>query len=100
MKKLILLAFVLAGCRSSILDDPTTTIQYSVAEPSHVKMTIENSYNTVIATPVDEDQQAGIHGVAVSLSGLTEGIYFYTVERKGLRSNYYLKTTSQLLLLK
>ncbi|MDR3610860.1 MAG: hypothetical protein P4L27_09880 [Ignavibacteriaceae bacterium] len=46
----------LNGCRSSILDDPSTMIDYQVPEDSHVKLTIENNYNTIIATLVNKDQ--------------------------------------------
>ena len=91
---------LLWGCRSSILDDPTTTIRYVIEEPSHVKLTIENSYNTIIMTPVDEDMEAGIHQTSVSMSNLTEGIYFYTLECRGTRSAFFSRETHQMLLLK
>lgn len=97
---LILAACLLAGCRSSILDDPSTSIQYAVNEPSHVKLTVENSYNTVVATLVDEDKQAGYYSVAFSMEGLTEGFYFYTLEVRGTRSGSYSKVTRHFLVLK
>ena len=98
--QLILAACLLAGCRSSILDDPTTTINYAINESSHVKLTVENSYNTVVATLVDEDKQAGYYAVSFSMEGLTEGFYFYTLEVRGTRSNSYSKVTRHLLVLK
>ncbi len=42
----LVLVIILFGCKSSILDDPSTIIRYSVPEISMVKLTIENSYNT------------------------------------------------------
>ena len=92
----------MAGCRSSILDDPSLTIPYSVAEPSHVTVTIENSYNTVVATLVDADRQPGLYHVSFDAGGLQEGIYFYTIECRGLSltSNYHAKSTNKILLLK
>ena len=89
-----------AGCRSSILEDPTMTIPFSVAQASHVTLTIENSYNTIIATLVDADMQPGQYHVVYDANSLQQGIYFYTVECRGLQSDYYLKATQKILLLK
>jgi hypothetical protein len=97
---IILAILGLVGCRSSILDDPSTSIYYSVPERSHVKLTVENSYNTVVATIVDAVQEPGHHAALFDLAGLQEGIYFYTLEAKGIRSSYYYKQTRPLLLKK
>ncbi len=98
--KTFLFALVLFGCKSSILDDPSIGIRYSVPEKSMVKLTIENSYNTVILTPVDKEQIAGVYEVNFDASNFSEGVYFYTIELKGVNSTYYSKTTKNLLLVK
>lgn len=104
MKKLhiiLLLLFIsFYGCNSSILDDPTTTIAYSVGERSHVKLTVENSYKTLIATLVDEEQFAGPYEVSFDASNLAEGVYFYTIEEKGIDSDFYYKVTKAIILVK
>ena len=104
MKLIRLLLFLLLilsfGCNSSILDDPTTSIKYQVPEKSHVKLTVENSYKTLIAILVDEVQGAGVHEVSFDANDLAEGIYFYTVEMNGTESNFYYKYTKNLMLLK
>ena len=87
------------GCNSSILDDPSTTIRYSIPESGHVKLTVENSYNTLIATLVDENQSAGAHEINFDASNLAEGIYFYTIVFNGESGSYY-KAQRHLLLLK
>jgi len=97
---LFFLFIILNGCNSSILDDPTTSIHYSVAERSHVKLTIENSYKTLIATLVDEEQFAGTYQVSFIMSDLAEGVYFYTIELKGTDSDYYYKVTKPMILVK
>ncbi|MEO8233284.1 MAG: hypothetical protein ABI638_13450 [Ignavibacteriota bacterium] len=84
---LIFLAAFIFGCNSSILDDPSTTIQYSIPEPSHVKLTVENSYDTIIAVLVDGDLQAGSFQVNFDTNKLAEGIYFYTLEIKTQSGN-------------
>lgn len=93
------LLFVM-GCRSSILEDPTMTISYSLGQRAHVLLTVENSYNTVVATPVNEDQAPGAHSATFNADSLPEGIYFYTLECKGIGNNYYFKSTNNLILLK
>jgi hypothetical protein len=87
------------GCNSSILDDPSTTIKYSIPESGHVNLTVENSYNTLIATLVDENQSAGAHEVTFDASNLAEGTYFYTILFNGENGSYY-KAQKYLILLK
>jgi len=102
MKKYILviaITVLIFGCNSSIVDDPATTIQYSVPERSQVKLYVENSYDTIIATLVDEVQMAGYYQVSFEINNLAEGIYFYTLELKG-ESGSYSKTTKNMLLIK
>jgi hypothetical protein len=94
------LTLCLLGCRSSIVDDPSTRISFDVTQPSHVTLTIENSYNTVMSIPLDGDMTAGMYAVNVDASSWVEGIYYYTLECKGINSDYYLKTTKTMLLIK
>ena len=97
---ILLLLLPLFGCESSILDDPSTIISYSIPEPSHVKLTVENSYNTTIATLFDQDREAGAYQISYSTSNLLEGIYFYTLEVKGLNGSHYSKETKFMILVK
>lgn len=96
----LLIVFLLLGCKSSNLVDPSTTIRYSVPEKSFVKLTIENNYNTTIATLVDEEKYPGAYEVSFDLSNLAEGVYFYTIELEGIGNDYYSKITRSMLLLK
>jgi hypothetical protein len=95
----ILSLFYIVGCNSSILDDPSISIKYKVEEPSFVKLVLINSYDTEIATLVDEQQPAGNHEVSFGINDLAEGIYFYTLELRG-ESGSYSKSTKHLLLIK
>ena len=102
MKKYLFVLAITAllfGCNSSIVDDPATTIQYSVPERSQAKLYVENSYDTIIATLVDQVQMAGNYQVSFEINNLAEGIYFYTLELKG-ESGSYTKTTKNMLLIK
>lgn len=102
MKKYIFvigITVLIFGCNSSIVDDPATTIQYSVPEQSHVKLYVENSYDTIIATLVDEVQMAGYYQVSFEINNLAEGIYFYTLKMTGESGNV-TESTRHIILIK
>jgi hypothetical protein len=67
---------------------------------SHVKLTVENSYNTIISILIDREMQAGNHGVRFNATDLAEGVYYYTLEVRGLSGSHYYKLTRTLLLVK
>jgi len=104
MKKIqcsfLLFIFFFFGCKSSILDDPSTVINYSIAERSHVKLMVENMYNTIVATLVDQELNAGYYSADFNSDNLAEGIYFFTLEARGLENSSYYKNTKQILLVK
>ncbi len=97
---LILLTLFLTGCRSSILDDPSMVVSFTVAQRSHVKLTIENSYNTVIATLIDDDLSPGSYRANFNSNDLQEGVYFSTLESTTLYTNQSTTRTKSLLLIK
>ena len=76
LKKISLIALLsvslLAGsCSNSIgPEDDTiasTNINFSLPEASHVKLWIENAYQTRVATLVDEERAAGSHSVVFEM---------------------------------
>ena len=102
MKKyllLIILPVFISGCNSSIVDDPTYSINYSVPEQSQVKLYVENSYDTIIATLVDTVQEAGNYQASFDANNLAEGIYFYTLKMTGESGKKY-DMTKQIILIK
>ncbi len=98
--KFIIVLIILVGCESSNLVDPAIAINYEIEKRSHIKIVFENSYNTVIATIVDTVQDAGRYSIGYSVNDLAEGVYFYTIEAKGIGNDYYLKKTERVLMLK
>lgn len=94
--------FFLYGCNSSILEveEPTINIRYSVPHESYVKLTVENGYSTLIATLADETKGPGHYEVRFDTTNLAEGVYFYTIEIKGVFSSYYYEATKNMLLVK
>lgn len=97
---LLLLVLAFAGCKSSILDDPSTTIKFSINEPSYVKLTVENSYKTTVATLIDGVEPSGVYGPNLDMQHFPEGMYFYTLETRGLESGKYSKKTTYFALVK
>jgi PBP1b-binding outer membrane lipoprotein LpoB len=96
---IIVLTVFIFGCNSSIVDDPAKNIMYSVPEQSQVKLYVENSYDTIIATLVDEVQMAGNYQVSFEINNLAEGIYFYTLKMTGESGKKY-DMTKQMILIK
>jgi hypothetical protein len=75
-------------------------IHFTVPERAHVKLTVENSYNTVMAVLVDGEMNGGTYQVSYDPSNLAEGIYFYIVEVSGIDDTTSYKITRHLLLIK
>jgi uncharacterized protein YcfL len=104
MKKLLILSVFLIslclwGCESSVVPDPSTSIQFAVLQSAYVKLTVENSYHTVISVVVDGRLEAGLYKVSTDSLNLPEGIYFYTLEVNG-DHGYHTKNTYPMLLVK
>jgi hypothetical protein len=63
--------------------NPTTTINYSLANDSHVKITVYNMLGQVVAVLVDEYQAKGSHGVLWNAHYQPSGLYVYRLEADG-----------------
>ena len=100
MKKyllLIILPVFISGCNSSIVDDPYITIKFTTHESGHVKLTVENSYETQIAVLIDRYLEAGNYSAGFDASELAEGIYFYTLKITEENGNVFESTKHMLL---
>ena len=60
--------------------NPTTTINYSLAEQTHVKLVVFNMLGEEVATLVNSNQQAGSYKVQFNASNLASGMYVYRLE--------------------
>jgi photosystem II stability/assembly factor-like uncharacterized protein len=56
--------------------NPSTTIAYSLAQASPVKLTVYNALVQVVAVVIDRHEQAGRHTVNFDASHLPSGLYF------------------------
>jgi hypothetical protein len=57
----------------------STVIRYSLASNDHVSLKIYNVYGQEVASLVDADQKAGQYTVQWNGSGISSGVYFYTL---------------------
>jgi len=60
--------------------NPSTTIKFSIAEASVVKIAIYNLLGQEVALPLNEFKEPGTHTIRFDASELTSGAYFYTIE--------------------
>lgn len=60
--------------------NPTTSINFSVGKPTHVKLTVYNVLGQNVATLVNSRLSAGTHAVQFDAKKLTSGVYFYRLE--------------------
>lgn len=97
---LLIFCFLIFGCESSELVDPTTSIHYNISERSHVKMFVTNTYDVLIITLVDEVLPEGNHSVSFQMNDLANGIYYFTIETTGVSSGKKSKTTKTFILSK
>ena len=74
--------------------NPQTTIEYTIARRTEVKLTVYNILGQEIAILIDEVLNQGVYSQLWDASNLTTGLYFYTLEAGGG------KTTKKLLYLK
>lgn len=101
----VIVVTFLIGCESSpissgVLNDVSTTIEFQLATDSYVTIKIENSYNTVVETPMDNVIcKAGFHGTTLKINNLPAGIYTAFLEIKEIASGKVHKSTRTMLLM-
>lgn len=74
--------------------NPSTVINYTIGEEGFVTLKIYDALGREAAELVNGKQRAGTHSVTFDASGLTSGIYFYTITTENFRE------TRKMILLK
>jgi len=57
--------------------NPTTTVDLSLPEASHVEMVLYNTLGQRVALVADENYDAGLHRIRFDGGGLASGVYYY-----------------------
>jgi len=60
--------------------NPSTIINYEIAQAEHVKLTVFNVLGQEVMTLVNDVQQAGAHEIQFQAGSLASGIYMYRLE--------------------
>lgn len=60
--------------------NPSTSISYSIPSNGMVVLEVRNSLGQLVATLVNEHQNAGNYSASFNATALSSGIYFYTLE--------------------
>ncbi len=63
--------------------NPETAISYQLSASSHVSLKVFNNLGRVVATLVNEEEQAGKYTVTFDAKNLSSGVYFYTLNANG-----------------
>jgi Secretion system C-terminal sorting domain len=66
--------------------NPTTSINYSLAEKSHVELSVYNVLGQKISTLVSKEQTAGEYSAPWDASQVASGVYFYRLETEKFTS--------------
>ncbi|MBX2990160.1 MAG: DUF1028 domain-containing protein [Bacteroidetes bacterium] len=64
--------------------NPTTIIEYGLPRDMNIRLIIYDVLGRTIQKLVNGQQQAGFHRVAVDMTGISAGIYFYRLEAEGV----------------
>jgi hypothetical protein len=67
--------------------NPSTTINYSLAERSSVSLKVYDVLGNEVANLVNTTQEAGQHNVTFDASGLSSGLYIYTLNTGNFTSS-------------
>ncbi len=73
--------------------NPTTNINYQIKEPSFVRLKVYDSLGRVVKELVNEFKTAGSYSIRFNATGLSSGIYFYS-----LQAGNFISTKSMVLL--
>ena len=57
--------------------NPTTTLRYSLAGDSYVRLKVYNTLGQEVASLVNQEERAGEYSVPFDASRLASGVYFY-----------------------
>jgi spore coat protein A len=63
--------------------NPSTEIDFSIPENSHVRLTLYNLLGQEVSTLIDGEIPAGLHKVKLDASEMASGVYFYKLTTKG-----------------
>ncbi len=79
--------------------NPATTISYSLAGTSYIKLIVTNIIGQEVDIPINEQQQAGTYSFNFDAKQLSSGVYFYTLIAQSSKGEVF-KSVKKMLVLK
>ncbi|PKL88144.1 MAG: hypothetical protein CVV23_11690 [Ignavibacteriae bacterium HGW-Ignavibacteriae-2] len=76
--------------------NPSTTISYAIPQDGKVNVVVYNAIGQIVATLVNQVQEAGSYKYEWNAGQLTSGIYFYRISVEGAKN--FVQTKKMLLL--
>jgi hypothetical protein len=80
--------------------NPSTRIKYSIPFESNVSLIIFNSLGEAVKELTNEMQVAGTYEVNFNRSGLSSGVYFYSIEAISRDGSQSFRETKKMILMK
>jgi hypothetical protein len=80
---------IIFGCRTEPTDSgnpddgPSTNFSFYLPYDAHVLLTLENSYNTRVATLINADMTPGSYQITINGGSYPSGVYFIVLDIKG-----------------
>ena len=73
--------------------NPSTTIDYSITNPSKIRLNIYDILGQKVETLIDEFKLAGKYSIEWNPGNISSGVYFYVLETSGadLPNNFFIK---------
>ena len=78
--------------------NPTTKIAFAIPVESNITISLYNSLGQLVNTIAEGNYTVGNHEVNVNASSLSSGIYFYTIEAKGVNGKNFTATKKMALM--
>lgn len=78
--------------------NPSTMLQFGLPVESDVTLSVYNSLGELVETLVQGRLNAGTHKVNFEVSGLSSGLYLYSIHAKGSNGVEFTKTSKMFLL--
>ena len=80
--------------------NPNTTIQYSLPEDSHLRLTVYDILGREIAELFNGISEMGNYSIEFNGTQLENGIYYYRIQARSLDNNRIYTTTKKMTLIK
>ncbi|MCF8306326.1 MAG: T9SS type A sorting domain-containing protein, partial [Ignavibacteriales bacterium] len=78
--------------------NPTTKIKFAVPVDAKVVVKVYNTIGQEVAEAVNGSFSAGLYEVSFNASDLTSGVYFYTIDAKGINGTTYSNVKKMILM--